>query len=116
MLVWAQSGAAWGKWVLLLNREAVQVMVGAMVEKTLRMMLWKNIMTTEASWSLREIMHEQGGKARTEQHADSAVRGKQVLWLLPEADRCGVSTVAKMTSRYRPPLKINNRGSLWWCQ
>ena len=89
MPVWAQSGAAWGKWVLLLNREAVQVMVGAMAEKTLRMMLWHNLMTTEASWSHREVVHEQGGTARIEQHADSAVWGKQVLRLLSEVDRSG---------------------------
>ena len=86
MLVWAQSGAAWGKRVLLLNREAVQVMVGTVVEKTLRMMLWQNLTTTEASWSRWEVVHEQGGTARTEQHADRAVWGKQVLRLLPEAD------------------------------
>ena len=98
MLVWAQSGAAWGKWVLLLNREVVKVMGGAMVEKTLRMMLWQNLMIREASWSLREVVHEQSGMARIEQHADSAVRGKQVLRLLPEADRCGVRTIAKLTS------------------
>ena len=83
MSVWAQSGAARGKWVLLLNREAVQVMVGAVVEKTLRMMLWQNLTATEASWSHQEVMHGQGGMARTEQHADSAVWGKQVLRLLP---------------------------------
>ena len=111
MLVWAQSGAAWGKRVLLLNREVVQVMVGSMAEKTLRMMLWQNLTATEASWSRREVVHEQGGTARLEQHADSAVRGKQVLRLLPEADRCGVSTVVKLTSRSRPPPKINYRGS-----
>ena len=76
ILVWAQSGPVWGKRVLLLNREAVQVMVGAMAEKTLRMMFWQNLMTREASWSRREVVHEQGGTAMTEQHADSAVRGK----------------------------------------
>ena len=91
-------------------------MVGAMEEKTLRMMFWQNLTTTEASWSHREVVYEQGGTARSEQHADSAVQGKQVLQLLPKADRCGVRTVAKLTSRSRPPPEINYRGSFWWCQ